>query len=220
MRVRESEIYYRLFSFATNPRESDWSPNGIKKKQYWFVATYKANGFWPQSETSPNGVRTSPKSQIPTHRKNCAPVKTFRCCSIKMCPAGISFSHQHRKPNLKWISSLSDSDRLEIHLTFGFRCWRLKWFKRTTDFKKAAHEVNGTWSRVISTRSWDYIVCKPWRPLGGLLGRCRANHTLEESMGKGFFTLLRFLKTFLSHPSINAPKKISTEFLACQTLTG
>ena len=124
------------------------------------------------------------------------------------------------RTNVNWISSLSDSDRLEIHLTFGFRCWRLKWFKWTTDFKKAAHEVNGTWSRVISTRSWDYIVCKPWRPLGGLLGRCRANHTLEESMGKWFFTLLRFLKKLLSHPSINAPKQISTEFLACQTLTG
>ena len=37
----------------------------------------------------------------------------------------LSFSHQHRKPNVNWISSLSESDRLEIQLTFGSRCWWL-----------------------------------------------------------------------------------------------
>ena len=37
----------------------------------------------------------------------------------------LSISHQHREPNVNWISSLSDSDRLEIQLTFGFRCWWL-----------------------------------------------------------------------------------------------
>ena len=30
----------------------------------------------------------------------------------------LSFSHQRRKPNVNWISSLSESDRLEIQLTF------------------------------------------------------------------------------------------------------
>ena len=29
------------------------------------------------------------------------------------------------RTNVNWISSLSDSDRLEIQLTFGFRCWWL-----------------------------------------------------------------------------------------------
>ena len=43
----------------------------------------------------------------------------------------VHFSHQHRKPHVKWISSLSDSDRLEIHLTLGFRCWWLTWKPKT-----------------------------------------------------------------------------------------
>ena len=32
--------------------------------------------------------------------------------------------YQCPRTNVKWISSLSESDRLEIHLTFGFRCWK------------------------------------------------------------------------------------------------
>ena len=35
----------------------------------------------------------------------------------------LSFNHQHRKPNVNWISSLSESDRLEIQLKFGFGHW-------------------------------------------------------------------------------------------------
>ena len=119
MRVRESEIYYRLFSFATSPRESDWSPNEIKRKMIDLWKLLGQTDFGP----SPRRVRTeSERVRNPRflYRKKCAPVKTFRCCSIKMCPAGTPFSHQHRKPNLKWISSLSESDRLEIHLRFVF----------------------------------------------------------------------------------------------------
>ena len=34
-----------------------------------------------------------------------------------------SFSHQHREPNVNWISSLSESERLEIQLTFVLGHW-------------------------------------------------------------------------------------------------
>ena len=119
MRVRESEIYYRLFSFATNPRESDWSPNEIKRKMIDLWKLIRQTDFGP----SPRRVREE-SERVRNHRflyrKNRAHVTTVRCCSIKMCPGGPSFSHQHRKPNLKWISSLSESDRLEIHLRFVF----------------------------------------------------------------------------------------------------
>ena len=35
----------------------------------------------------------------------------------------LSFCYQHRKPNVNWISSLSESDRLEIQLTFVLGHW-------------------------------------------------------------------------------------------------
>ena len=42
---------------------------------------------------------------------------------LRQHPSRISW--RGPRTNVKWISSLSDSDRLEIHLTFGFRCWWL-----------------------------------------------------------------------------------------------
>ena len=41
----------------------------------------------------------------------------------RLCKKCFSFSHQHRKPNENWISSLSESDRLEVQLTFVRGHW-------------------------------------------------------------------------------------------------
>ena len=76
VRVRESEIYYRLFSFATSPRESDWSPNEVKRKMIDLWKLIGQTDFGP----SPRRVRTeSERVRNPRflYRKNCALSKLF-----------------------------------------------------------------------------------------------------------------------------------------------
>ena len=71
----ESPIIWNLLSVILLRDESErvrTESERSQKKSYWFVETYRANGFWPQSEASPNGVRTSPKSQIPIQKKLCS----------------------------------------------------------------------------------------------------------------------------------------------------
>ena len=99
---------------------------------------------------SPRRVRTeSERVRNPRflYKQNCAPVKTLRCSSIKMCPAGTSSSHQHRKPNLKWISSLSESDRLEIQLKFGFGHW----------YSGKGNALSGCWAKKTKKKITIFI---------------------------------------------------------------
>ena len=69
--------------------------------------------------TIANSLRAATKNVLGTN----AFVPMYQCFWPILSSKCLSFSHQHRKPNFKWISSLSESDRLEIQLKFGFGHW-------------------------------------------------------------------------------------------------
>ena len=80
-------------------------------------------------------------------------------CSFWLAKAGCADKdgHQHRKPHVNWISSLSESDRLEIQLTFGFRCWWLNEAKTRPRARPCYMEV-------------DLCTAHNWGPCGQLPG--------------------------------------------------
>ena len=59
------------------------------------------------------------------------------------------------RTNVNWISSLSESDRLEIQLTFGFRCWWLNEAKTRPRARPCYMGVD---------------LCTDWGPCGQLPG--------------------------------------------------
>ena len=170
------------------------------------------------------------------------------------------------RTNVNWISSLSESDRLEIQLTFGFRCWWLneaktrprarpcymgvdlctahnwgpcgqvgkgswwKWWKswksaavvregkkrpttvNTSENKEDGHLDFSWWMTRKKVRAPEYLRKKKRAP--------------PDTFFQVFFDWQKRRKmdiptcTSFPQPPCNAQEQMSTEFLACQSLTG
>ena len=161
------------------------------------------------------------------------------------CP---SFSHQHRKPNLKWISSLSESDRLEIHLRFVFgqrapstmlmtagvstpasppyniirakRCESpIIWNLLSVILLRDESERVRTESERSQKKSYWFVETYRANGFGPSPRRVRTESERVRNPRFLYKKIVLLTKLFI-HSAINTESQISSEFLACQSLTG